>query len=598
MRKMWWLGCVLIPLAGCGVFEEDKDEASDDAEEAEDEQVVTNTETAQMYAELSGKGKDQIVLQQTSNAEFAALVPASAEAILAIKDLDRLASEYSDFLDPDRAGDHELGRGLREANTTLKREIGFDLSDPEDWDGTGVDFDNEWIFVFHDEDLENDPPMSLMIPLTDREAFRSKIDQLARIDGDSVHCTDSGSTQKCSAGARGDRLDFALFDNYMVMAIPSFGHDTEATLDSYLKEGSDRLASRHRFAQIYDSMPGSWNLMMWASDRVMVNGLQEEMEDLPRRQLEDLNAKYGSGEGTGVWGMGISLGLSLEHVEVNFLWGADWLDETVAPYVASSGSDSLAAKLGGEAFAAVRLTQDIGKLMDAVFEQDEEVRRGWEDTRIQLKETMGFDIQSDLIEHLDGNISLIGMNESGMGGVLYLGLKEEAPVERVLKKLIDQFGDGSIRRSTSDAGDTWYVMSTGDFEAGIAVVDGNLLIAGSEKSGLVRTVQSSLGPKGTHDLMDVFGKHGAKAFIDGAPVVAVANIPAVVDLILDNRSLQGEMDRDFVRNLSRGRQLIRTCAGDLLMSGAITGEAIVGVARMESGRGDFSPCIELALEQQ
>jgi hypothetical protein len=73
----------------------------------------------------------------------------------------------------------------------------------------------------------------------------------------------------------------------------------------------------------------------------------------------------------------------------------------------------------------------------------------------------------------------------------------------------------------------------------------------------------------------------------------------MMQMVLDNPDIQSEMDlgREELRQLRRASELTKTCAGDVMISAGFDGGAMLVMARVESGTGEFGPCLELALEQ-
>ena len=47
-----------------------------------------------------------------------------------------------------------------------------------------------------------------------------------------------------------------------------------------------------------------------------------------------------------------------------------------------------------------------------------------------------------------------------------------------------------------------------------------------------------------------------------------------------------------MRELHNRKDLIRTCVGDVLLSGGLSGDALMAVARVEAGTGGFDGCLE------
>jgi hypothetical protein len=597
MRNWWILSGLFIGLSGCGMFG-DEDEGSSDEDESEEDEKGSDFERCDGvdFASLRG-GEGGIRGDQSADDDsLANLLPDSVELLVAVQDLKQVVGDYKDFLDPSRAGDHEMGEQIREMHREVQETLGFDISNPDDWEKTGIDFERPWAIAFHGVNLDADPPMSMVVPLADRKTFRSSLDSLLESEGKQLDCSKKGGGQICTLGGDVDEMKLILTSDYAVILI----NDSKRLAGQFLGD-EKKLKDRERFVQIYDRLPGDWNALIWLSEGMTDVFLKEEQSASEYRDLEDLNEEYGSGDGTGLWGLGMTASATLNHVEFDMVGGADWLDH-FSEYMACSGKDSLASKLDGDAFAAIRASMNIEGIMQLVLEEDE-VAEEWEVTRESMESSIGVDLQDDIILNLDGNTTIVGLGGDTPGLIYYLGLKDGKKGAEVLETIFEELGkqegfEGKIKESKVD-GDTWYVVTDDGIELGLAAVKSNLVLSVAMGEGQIASIQESL-ESGKGELLENFSSRSVRTLESGAPYVLLLNIPSLVDAVLDNPEFQEQMDlkpRD-IRKLRTAKRLIGSCAGDLSISGGIDGDAMLGVARLESGSGDFAPCIELALEQQ
>jgi hypothetical protein len=603
MRNWWLIGGALLPLMGCGMFGDDEDESSDgseDEEDSEEEELGLESCDGVDFGTLRGGEGGIRSAQDSSKDALGSLMPDTVELLFAIQDIEQVTKDYKDFLDPTRAGDHELGNKIREFHQEIQQELGFDISNLDDWEKTGLDFERPWAIGFHGSDFDQDPAMSFALPLANRKTFREGLDTMLVKDGKSLECTKQQNGQSCGVVGDEDGEFMVLTQEYVVL-IKVEGESPDSMISAFLDPSAGKLKDRERFVQIYDRLQGNWNALIWMSEAFPEQFMIDERTASEYRDLEDLNRKYGSGEGTGLWGIGLSASASLEHVEFDMIGGADWLDH-FSQYLACSGKDTLGAKLDGDAFAAIRLSQNISGLLKMILE-DENVAEEWEVSRESLEDSIGIDVQDDFLMNLDGNISLIGLGDSSPGVLLYMGIKDDEKgaeaLTSIYKELLKQDGiSDSVKESKVD-GNTWYTVQDEGFELGIAEVGSNYLVSFSMGGGQLESIQESLG-SGDGDLMDNFSSRSVRTLESGAPYVTLVNIPALVDTVLDNKDFQEQLNLKpkELRQLRKARQLIKSCAGDVMIAGGVNGDAVLGVARLESGSGDFAPCLELALEQQ
>ena len=104
--------------------------------------------------------------------------------------------------------------------------------------------------------------------------------------------------------------------------------------------------------------------------------------------------------------------------------------------------------------------------------------------------------------------------------------------------------------------------------------------------GRAQAVQNALrSDKG--DLLDDFGDRGARVIQEGPPYVALVHVPRVVNTLMKYRELRSALGipTRSMRELHGRKDLIRTCVGDVLLSGGLSGDALMAVARVEAGTG-------------
>ena len=381
------------------------------------------------------------VNQSIRDSRVAAIIPADAEMVLVFQNMTHVLEEYEQFLDPKLTGDHEFGNSIREIHQVFQDELGFDLSDGEFWKLTGLDLDAPWVIAGQYPgqtsgiNLKSEPMVSVFVPLADGERFKTLASAAMLQSGGQLNCEKEGIGEHCTVQETDNTMSVGLTTDYLIIANAGEVADASSQVTQMLSEDTPRIQSRSSYVQIYDRLPANWNGFLWISDRLLEAGMGasslDAVEEFPggtadlKNGMAELNQQYGSQSGMGLWGLGVTASLTSQHVEMQLVTGADWMSQ-FTQYLSNEGKDALIGQLGGDAFAAVRLSQSMVGLLKAALEEGDSAE-AWKQTREELFEQFNVDIQDDILLNLTGDLGIIGYGRGGSpqypDALVYLGLK-------------------------------------------------------------------------------------------------------------------------------------------------------------------------------
>ena len=554
--------------------------------------------------------------QSVKDSRIAELIPADAEMVMVFQNMTDVVEEYEQFLDPKLAGDHEFGNSLREIHQVFQDELGFDLSDGDFWELTGLDLDAPWVIAGQYPgqagtiNIKAEPMVSVLIPLADGERFKTLASAAMLQSGGRLDCEAEGIGEHCKVQETSDSMSVGLTKDYLVIANAGSIMDASGQVSQILSEQTARIQGRSSYAQIYERLPTNWNGFLWISERFLEASMGassfDAVEDFPtdadelKSGMTALNQQYGGQSGTGLWGLGITASLTSKHVEMQLVTGADWMGQ-FSQYLSNGGQDALIGKLGGDAFAAIRLSQSMVGLLKAALEEGESAE-AWKQTREDLFEQFNVDIQDDILLNLTGDLGIIGYGKGGSpqfpDALVYLGLKEDEKIKQLMQQLSGMAGmmlQDAVTTETVDDNE-WILINMEGFHIGIAVAESNLIVTLGK--GRAQAVQEALRSD-TGDLLEDFGERGARVIQDGPPYVALVHVPRVINTLMKYRELRSALGipTRSMRELHGRKDLIKTCVGDVLFSGGLSGNAVMAVARVEAGTGGFDGCLEALMAE-
>ena len=535
------------------------------------------------FASLRGTGSGSTAPQSVSDEPVWSRIPSSAEAVLVIRELDVLIQRYREYTSWGAEVEDSV---LDERIEALGELTGFDLIRSVPWSDSVFDVSRPWVLAYHDRDLPEsgeDLSMALMIPL---------IEGTDSLSGFGIQEPSRGTAAVCSPDVEepicmDDQRNALVFSGEHAVLV--FGDETLAS--SYASPGAS-LATKDSFVRLYEQLGTDWTMASWVSADLVDAQLEENLSRRQFQELEARNQRYGSGEGTGLWGAAAVVRIAQETADFDFVSGADWMDH-YAQFLGGNGVDRLATTLGGSAFAHFRIHQDMRGVLEYLSTATEDIE-DWELVRDAIESPLQISLDDDVFGNLDGNISVSMLGGESDGLLVYLGLRDEEIGRSLLSRVFSQLGVGleDLLQETEVDGNTWYTLDVLGYEVGITIAEEHLVVASGFGEGGVASAQIALR-ESSGSLLGNFDTESVELFDGEEPYAGLIDATMAIRMLLSEDGLLESLGLG-PRRVRRAQRILAECIGDLTLMGGLAEDALLGVGRLNSARSDsgFGPCVD------
>lgn len=495
-------------------------------------------------------------------------LPTDTSALIVMRGFPDIAAEFREL----RQGATQTppDRNEVEFRAKFRDAAGFEIDDPKGWASTGIDFTRPWAGAMSAAADPDDAEFYLFMPVLDGDKASAFLNRVLLSQGAPV----SPATFGAHAGSVIEqRAAFAEEDGYMVaVSSPRRGFDAASALRVFFeRDRSNPLWKRAAFKDVLAASTEDWHLFGYFSPELVARGWAAS-----DREARDLFGTLGAG------GAGYAARLTNMALDSRVVL----LQTSDTPSVLQSGPDPLANKVSGDALAVTRLGFDYKKLW-AMAKEDPNTAAELDDATRTIRDQWGVDLSADIIENLNGPISLVALNEGRMPGIAaWVAVKDPAKTTRALDAVSARLRDARMTVSTAALeGQSWYFIE----HYGVGVVGNDLIVAAGE--GRMDALRADLSGSGRGSFTARLPEKVQRDLRGGAPIYAYLDVGQALRLADNNPMASRMIDRD-------ARAGARALSG-VSMSLSSAGRQVLIESAWHAPPGGFAAALrEIAAEQR
>jgi hypothetical protein len=364
-------------------------------------------------------------------ATIARLVPAEVSSATFVRDLDRwLQVGVGVANQPDARP--ELKEWFQHIRDQGQSQAGFDPTDVRAWKQAGFDPGGIWGML----SLGSDPQKVQILffaPVRDEAKALETIQKYTQARGGKIESKiDAGRTIYSVSWPEAERLDkvgaFTFASSYWIGCDPGMGTlDASGVLSGLLAhQPQPSLNDSDSFRGVLDALGSGWTALFFSSPAVTTAVARDyHLDQSPLLQ------------GLGSRGTGISIELS----EARLRFKLRVLNDPSVPKVPglAIAHETASKQIPGEPIAVARLSFDLPALA-ALLQKDPKGRADFDKLSQAVQQNYGLDLEQDVVENLDGQLSGVMLNaQSSAGlpvdGVLTVGVRDEQRAATALDHL-------------------------------------------------------------------------------------------------------------------------------------------------------------------
>jgi len=497
-------------------------------------------------------------------------LPPDTNAVLVMRGFADLALEFHDLgTSTSLAGTSgQPGQPDAEMQREFEETFGFRMDDPEGWRNTGLDFTNPWALALtgdHDPDRAD---AFVLIPVTDGGKATAFAQHLLSQQASPVTATSFGTHAGYMIGERGA---FAIDDDYLVLVGASRrDFDPATSLRVFLdRDRAENLSKRQAFKDVLTAVGDDWHMLGYASPEMISEAWQQADRD-----ARDLFGALGEA------GAGYAMTLHNEALDSRLVL----LENTDVAPVLVGGPDPLAERVSGAAIGVARLGFDYKALWTLAHSKPDTARQ-LDDLSRSMRDDWGVDIQTDLVDNLDGPITLVGLaGDSDPDAVAWVHVRDPQKVSGVIDAVTGKLRNAGLTLSTDRRQDQSWVFND-SVSVGLA---GDSLVVALGK-GRLPTLQADLAGHPT-SFLAALPAAVRDQLRSGPPVYAYVDMGQSLKLVNDNPLGKRMMDRD-------ARKAARAVAG-VSMGLEAKGRKVVLQSSWHAPEGGFTRALRALMEEQ
>jgi len=358
--------------------------------------------------------------------EVASRLPDDTAQLMVFRGMGDLALEFKSTVDSVK-GLPGANLAVEEIKKKAQPILGFDPTSVSAWLDSGLDFTRPWAFALSGMDPDSSPG-TFWVPVSKPDAVLGMVLRVIAEDSSLEHAVDASGEHKVRERGR-DVLAYRMVDDYLVFSFTTGRPDAAAL--SFRKVERDRsLAENPDFQKVLEGVGDDWHMFSYLSPQ----WLGFVMDVMPssfglKPVLIDTLGLRAIGGSTYLSDSSLKGRNVMTHFEGRGLHNV----------LSRRGEDALAKRLSGQPLFVSRVSLDpagiwgLGVNLPMV---GPELRKG----ATEIRRELGFDLKTDLIDVLGGNVSFIATKGGKMGVefVAYTDLKDgkkaQATMDTVLTK--------------------------------------------------------------------------------------------------------------------------------------------------------------------
>lgn len=497
-------------------------------------------------------------------------LPSDTNVVLVMRGFADLALEFRDLGNPPAVATTtgQPAQPDAEMQQEFEKTFGFRMDDPQGWRNTGLDFTNPWALALtgdHDPDRAD---VFVLVPVTDGDKATAFVTRALAQQSAPVQPATFGTHPGYMIGEKGA---FAVDDDYLVVVGASrHDFDPSTSLRVFLdRDRSENLAKRPAFKDVLSAVGDDWHMLGYASPEMVSEAWQHADRD-----ARDLFGTLGEA------GAGYAMTLHNEALESRVVL----LENTDVVPVLAGGPDPLADHVSGAAIGVARLGFDYKQLWAQAHAKPDTAQK-LDDMARSMRDEWGVDLQSDIIDNLDGPITLVSLaGDKDPDAVAWVHVHDAAKAGGVLDAVTNKLRNAGLTLSTDKRQDQTWVFNDA-ISVGLA---GNNLVLAFGK-GRLATLQADLAGHPT-PFTAALPAAVRDQFHSGPPVYAYLDVNQGMKLLNDNPLGARMVPRDT-------RKAARAIAG-VSMGLDAKGKKVVFQSSWHAPEGGFTKAFRDMMEEQ
>jgi hypothetical protein len=497
-------------------------------------------------------------------------LPSDTNAVLVMRGFADLALEFRDLGTPTAVAGS--GGPPAPSDAEMQRQFeqtfGFRMDDPQGWRDTGLDFTDPWALALAGDRDPDRADAFILIPVTDGDKATAFTQRVLAQQSTPVQPSTFGTHPGYLIGEKGA---FAIDDDYLVLVgADRRDFDPATSLRVFLdRDRTENLAGRQAFKDVLGAVGDDWHMLGYASPEMMTEAWQHADRD-----ARDLFGTLGEA------GAGYAMTLHNEALDSRLVLLES---STVAPVLAG-GPDPLADHVSGAAIGVARLGFDYKSLWTQAHQKPDTARQ-LDDLARSMRDDWGVDLQTDIIDNLDGPITLVSLaGEKEPDAVAWVKVHDVQKATGALDAVTNKLRGAGLSLSTDKRQDQSWVFND---TVSVGLAKDSLVMAFGK--GRLSTLEADLAGRPTSFTAAlpaaVQGQLRA-----GPPVYAYLDMGQSLKLINDNPLGARLVNRD-------ARKAARAVAGVSLGLEA-TGKKVVLQSSWHAPEGGFTRALRELMDEQ